>query len=249
MLYDVQMIQGIIDFRNEFHGLNVKQKIMRYLKLSCYGLLVCLLCSCEKSTDDVETAVVKAAIEELQNQKGSDAKKDLEPVQKLPRSEFKEIEWTDLMPQEDIDALLNPPSYITEIEDGSLEDQISNQLASSLEAAGDDRYQQALVSTKVIEEMNGKPIRLPGFMVPLEFDDDQTITQFFLVPFFGACIHVPPPPPNQILLVDYPEGLKVDVLYEPIRISGILETKISENDLATAAYAMRMQHYEVYVEE
>lgn len=167
---------------------------------------------------------------------------------KLSNSAFKTIEWTDLIPKEDLDALLNPPSYITDIEDGSVEDQISSQIQNAVAAANDDRYQQALVSTDVIPEMDGKAIRIPGFIVPLEFDDDQTITQFFLVPFFGACIHVPPPPPNQIIYINYPEGIKLNALYDPFWISGILKTLLIENELATAAYTINMQYFEIYTE-
>ena len=172
----------------------------------------------------------------------------VQPAKKLAKSAFQTIEWTDLMPKEDLDALLNPPAYLSEIEDGSFEDQINNQIQSSIPAASNDRYQQALVSTRVVPEMDGKPIRIPGFIVPLEFDDNQTITQFFLVPFFGACIHVPPPPPNQIIFVNYPDGLKLDALYNPFWISGIVKTASIENQMATAAYSLKMQYFEEYTE-
>ncbi len=162
--------------------------------------------------------------------------------------EYKTIEWFDLMPQEDIDAILNPPDYITELEDGFLEDQISNQISNAIALAKDDPYQRALVSTKIIPEMNGQAIRLPGFIVPLEFDEEQLITQFFLVPYFGACIHEPPPPPNQIIFVNYSAGLQLDALYEPFWISGVLATTLVENETATAAYSMQMDSYEVYYE-
>jgi len=165
-----------------------------------------------------------------------------------PASTYKTVDWLDLMPKEDLDALLNPPSYVTDVEDGSIEDEISNQIQNALGAASDDRYQQALASTQIIPEMEGQAIRIPGFIVPLEFNDEQTITQFFLVPFFGACIHVPPPPPNQIIFVNYPKGLKLDALYDPFWISGILKTTLVENEMATSAYSMQMQSFEAYTE-
>ncbi|ODS24317.1 hypothetical protein AB835_04370 [Candidatus Endobugula sertula] len=170
----------------------------------------------------------------------------IKPEKKLPKTAFKTVEWTDLMPKEDLDALSNPPSYISDIEDGSVEDQISNQIQNTIAAASDDRYQQALISTRVVSEMNGQAIRIPGFIVPLEFNDEQTITQFFLVPFFGACIHVPPP--NQIIFVDYPEGLKLEALYDPFWVSGIITTSFIENELATATYSLRMQYFDNYTE-
>jgi len=163
-------------------------------------------------------------------------------------SEFRTIEWTELMPAEDLDALLNPPEYIAGIEDGSAEDQISGQLQNAIGAASDDRYQQALVSTRVVPELNGESVRIPGFVVPLEFDDDQTITQFFLVPYFGACLHMPPPPPNQIVLVDVPGGFKLEALYTPFWISGVLKTAVTENVVATSAYTMEMRSFELYEE-
>lgn len=161
---------------------------------------------------------------------------------------FKTVEWTELMPKEDLDALINPPSYVTDVEDGSFEDQISSKIQNNITPASDDRYQQALVSTRIIPEMDGQAIRVAGFIVPLEFGNKQTITQFFLVPFFGACIHVPPPPPNQIIFVNYSKGITLDNLYDPFLISGVLKTSMVENEMATAAYSMQMQSFEAYTE-
>ena len=62
--------------------------------------------------------------------------------------EFTTIQWPDLMPQEDLDALLNPLEHLANI-DISLEDQISSQISACIATAKDDRYQQALVSTKI----------------------------------------------------------------------------------------------------
>lgn len=167
----------------------------------------------------------------------------------LPTSAFKTIEWIDLMPKEDLNALLNPPSYVTDVEDGSDDDQISSQIQNTFDnVAKDDRYQQALVSKEVVPEMDGRAIRLPGYIVPIEFDDKLTITQFFLVPYFGACLHLPPPPPNQIIFVEYPEGFQVQALYDPFWINGVLSVALTENEVATATYSLKMQSFEEYTE-
>ncbi|HBC56861.1 MAG TPA: DUF3299 domain-containing protein, partial [Gammaproteobacteria bacterium] len=137
------------------------------------------------------------------------------------------------MPKDDLDALMNPPEWLNDIEDGSMEDQITSQIQGAIAQANDSRYQQALISTRIVSEFDGQKIRLPGFIVPLEFGDDQTITRFFLVPYFGACIHVPPPPPNQIIYAEYDNGFKLEVLYDPFWLSGTLSTKLIENDMAT----------------
>ena len=190
---------------------------------------------------------VTAASESSASQKtaSSDSKTLLT---KQPELAFKTLEWDELMPADDLDALQNPPNYLYDFEDGSEEDEISGQLANAVTSAINDRYQQALVSTRIIPEMNGTNIRIPGFIVPLEFDDEQTITEFFLVPYFGACIHSPPPPPNQIIYVRAPKGIQIETLYDPFWISGKLSTKLIENYMATAAYSLEMQSYEDYTE-
>ncbi len=182
---------------------------------------------------------------------GSDSAEPLAAVSSTPRlnpNEFLEVEWIELMPKDDLEALLNPPDYLAEIEDGGAEDQLGDKLRSAPSSDTEDRYQQALVSTRIVEEMDGQAIRIPGFIVPLEFSSEQVTTQFFLVPFFGACLHLPPPPPNQIVFVDAPEGIKLESLYQPYWISGMLEVSLTENDVAKAAYAMTMQYAEIYSE-
>lgn len=161
---------------------------------------------------------------------------------------YQRIEWTDLLPKEDFEALSNPPAYLDDIVDGSPEDQIADQMQQSIEQAADGRYQQALVSTQVVAAFNKKRIKMPGFIVPLEFDEEKKVTQFFLVPYFGACIHVPPPPPNQIVFAVYPKGLALESLYDPFWLSGILETTLVENDVATSAYTMKVDTIIPYYE-
>ena len=170
-----------------------------------------------------------------------------ESVDKNSKS-FRTVEWLDLMPKKDLDALLNPPDYISEMEEGAFEDEILTELRNMPKEISDP-YQQALVSTEVIKEMDGQRIRIPGFVVPLEFGENKKVTQFFLVPYFGACIHVPPPPPNQIIFVTSKKGLAIKELYDPLWISGIITTSRIENDVALAAYKMEMEFSEIYEEE
>lgn len=162
-------------------------------------------------------------------------------------SSYQTIEWTDLMPQEDLDALMNPPEYLNEITDGSLEDQISSQLKGAM-SEDDSRYQQALSSTRIKPEFNNRKVRIPAFIVPLEYDDQQKVTQFFLVPYFGACIHVPPPPPNQIIFADYQQGMTLGALYDAFWIDGTMQTTLTENDTATSAYSIKIDNIEPYSE-
>lgn len=227
------------------------QRLKKYVLI---GITSLMLLACDQQgvstvSDNAEVARIGLSPAEIAAEPGlSEYNAPKLATEKWDAAKFKTIEWTDLMPKHDYEALINPPSYVTDVEDGSIEDQITNQIKSSVAAAKDDDYQKALVSTSVVEDMNGKAIRIPGFIVPLEFDDDQTITQFFLVPFFGACIHVPPPPPNQIIFVNYPKGLKLNALYDPFWISGIVTTSLVENDIATSSYSLLMLDFEPYNE-
>lgn len=160
---------------------------------------------------------------------------------------YKTLEWLDLMPKSDLDVLLNPPEALKKIQDGSLEDEMDIQSLSDLIPA-DDPYQKALVSTKVISKYNNMKIRIPGFVVPLEFDDNQVISAFFLVPYFGACIHQPAPPPNQMIYITTEKGLKTEVLYEPFWVEGTIYTETKSMDIGLSAYSMKADSIMPYKE-
>lgn len=174
----------------------------------------------------------------------------------LAEVDYQTLEWTDLMPPIDLAAIQSQIIDHGQVPDSSSgpswesdEDMIGLEIDSwgdLEESMQNDAYQSALVSTRTVDALNGKNVRIPGFIVPLEFDDDMTITQFFLVPYFGACIHMPPPPPNQLVLVNYPDGIQMEALYTPFWISGMLSIQVLENEVGTSAYAMEMDSLEVY---
>lgn len=163
-------------------------------------------------------------------------------------SPYRTIEWVDLMPKDDLEALLNPPDYLDDIEDGSEQDRLNSQFKPAIPQAEDDRYQQALKSTRIMPEFDNQKIRLPGYIVPLEFGKNQLVTRFFLVPYFGACIHVPPPPPNQIIYAVYDKGFKLNHLQEAFWLTGLLRTTLTENDVATSAYTLQVADIKPYSE-
>ena len=77
------------------------------------------------------------------------------------------------------------------------------------------------IQTAVVKELDGQDVRMPGYLLPLEITDGK-VTEFLLVPYVGACIHVPPPPPNQIVHVklDPEDGLKSGNLIDPVWVIG-----------------------------
>ncbi len=161
---------------------------------------------------------------------------------------YQEIEWIELMPETDLDALLNPPEYILSVEEGAAEDTIDSIKASEMdtELNGQSDYEKALVSTDTIEAMDGKYIEIPGYIVPVAFTDAQIVTSFFLVPYFGACLHMPPPPPNQIIYIEIEDGFKLEDFYEPVIVSGKLSISLFEDAIASSAYTMTMDKMRFY---
>ncbi|MDW6018768.1 DUF3299 domain-containing protein [Vibrio plantisponsor] len=86
-------------------------------------------------------------------------------------------------------------------------------------------------------ELNGSTVKIPGFVIPLE-GDENTVTEFLLVPYFGACIHVPPPPPNQIIYVKFPQGAPIQQLWDVVYVIGTLKTESMSVELADTGYVI-----------
>ena len=85
-------------------------------------------------------------------------------------------------------------------------------------------------ATGVNEDIVGVNVRLPGYVLPLEFKDRKAV-EFLLVPTVGACIHTPPPPANQVVHVVYPEGIEVNGLFAPVWITGTMVAQSSVQDV------------------
>ncbi|WP_444941623.1 DUF3299 domain-containing protein [Microbulbifer sp. ZKSA004] len=161
---------------------------------------------------------------------------------------YREVSWEELIPKDDLDALLNPPEYIDDIVEGSTADSMPNTSAIASTSENESRYQAALTSTRIKPEFDNQQIRIAGFIVPIEFNDELTISNFLFVPYFGACIHLPPPPPNQVIHGSFSEGVQVDALYEPFSIEGKLRTLKIESEFGTAAYSMEVDNIQPYAE-
>jgi hypothetical protein len=98
----------------------------------------------------------------------------------------------------------------------------------------------------VNKELDGARVKLPGFIVPLDISKDGLVSEFFLVPYFGACIHVPPPPPNQIVYVTLQKGIALDSIYEAYWITGRMKTAQKSTRLGAAAYTITADAVEIY---
>lgn len=134
-------------------------------------------------------------------------------------AELRDVDWFELMPEDDLEELVEKP---TVIHDGSFK---------ALQTG----------SAKTVEGLDGTRVRIPGYIVPIESDADGQLTDFFLVPYFGACIHVPPPPPNQIIYGKTVPAVPMTDIYAAYYVEGILRTKAFEDETAATAYTLDVQ--------
>jgi len=136
--------------------------------------------------------------------------------------DFAEIEWKDLIPPDEIEnyrlAVAFSMRHI---------DHTSEQRAAQFG------------SFKTVAAMEGRPVSLAGYVVPLDTDDHGRMTAFFFVPTMGACIHVPPPPPDQMVYVTLSQPIDAPQLGDSRWLRGTLHTQTHDADLASAAYRMQ----------
>lgn len=96
---------------------------------------------------------------------------------------------------------------------------------------------QQPVSTGVRTDWNGQVVRLPGFIIPIDFDGTGVST-FILVPYVGACIHVPPPPANQLVLVTSETPYGSSGLFEAVNVTGVFGVSSNVTELADIGYTI-----------
>jgi uncharacterized protein len=91
-------------------------------------------------------------------------------------------------------------------------------------------------TTPELESRRGREVRIPGFMVPFE-DGMSGVNEFLLVPYFGACIHTPPPPPNQIVYGRMQGDRRVEVnIWDAVYVEGVLDIESIESPYGTVGH-------------
>ncbi len=135
----------------------------------------------------------------------------------------RELKWTDLLPPGE----LAPPQVVDHTRVPTFDD------FPYTAAAG------------TVPELDGQLVKLPGFVVPLDVSGDKVVS-FLLVPYFGACIHQPPPPPNQIVFVVFAEPVELESMYDPVWVTGTIGLDVHSSSLAQAGYSMQGQAVEKY---
>ena len=100
------------------------------------------------------------------------------------------------------------------------------------------KLQKAWKNAPLNPAIQQEKITISGFIVPLDSSDSTTIEEFLLVPYFGACIHVPPPPSNQVIHVVPEKPLKGFQIMDPVTVQGVLAPSHIDTPLGSAGYQM-----------
>ncbi|SFB77108.1 DUF3299 domain-containing protein [Tropicimonas isoalkanivorans] len=147
------------------------------------------------------------------------------PLRAVASEEVVDLEWSDLVPKGET-SLPAELQGLVQHDQGAL-------------------MSQQPQSSGVRTDWNGRTVRLPGYMVPLDFDGTG-VTAFILVPYVGACVHVPPPPANQLVLVTTERPYETDGLFEPVTVTGMFGTAAASTELADVGYALSADNIETY---
>lgn len=136
-----------------------------------------------------------------------------------------DLNWTDLLPEGEVG--------------------IPNGLRGLIDHENAPLINQQPSSSGVRTDWNGKTVRLPGFVVPIDYDGTGVVA-FILVPFVGACVHVPPPPPNQLVFVTTQTPYETDGLFEAVSVVGTFGVYSLSTELAEIGYALSADRIEPY---
>lgn len=156
----------------------------------------------------------------------------LSPVQAVNVStDARSLTWADLLPEGESQRLARL--------------QQMQAIEMGFEHFGTEQFPQ-IMSFNVVEELDGQRVRIGGYILPFDFFSGGRVTRFLLVPYVGACIHVPPPPPNQLVYVETSEPLEVGGLWDPVFAEGVMRIQRQDTDLASVAYTLELESITPY---
>jgi len=104
--------------------------------------------------------------------------------------------------------------------------------------------QQNSTPAPVVTALEGERVQIGGYVVPLDFDATK-VKEFLLVPFVGACIHVPPPPANQIIYVKPAQPFEIKATFDPVYVTGKISVTPTFTGLAETGYTIEADKVEL----
>lgn len=101
-------------------------------------------------------------------------------------------------------------------------------------------------ATKLNPLLDGAYIKIPGYIIPIDLST-VGVTRFVLVPYVGACLHTPPPPPNQLIFVTTEIPWPSDNLWDAVWVTGQMLHEIQSTEVAQTGYTLKADQMEAYV--
>ena len=154
-------------------------------------------------------------------------------------SEITTLYWEDLIPDDFVQPE-NPFATMTQEEVDKLLD------GSDESNARLNQLQEEFNYAPVVDELDGKRVKIPAYVTPLEFDGQTKMSEFLLVPYVGACLHTPPPPANQVVHANSDEVVEFKNIYDPIWAIGTIRAETVQSDLAESGYRLELESVEPY---
>ncbi len=148
----------------------------------------------------------------------------------------RELTWDEMMPEG-----WEPEAWSTEEWNDESATDLEFKIADAL--ASIDKPKQSAPTVKALDQQN---VKIPGYILPIKYDE-KGVSEFLLVPYLGACIHVPPPPENQMIYVKLKTVYPSSELFEPVWVNGVLRVESSQTEYADAAYSMHQAEAIKYV--
>lgn len=146
-----------------------------------------------------------------------------------PANELQQIDWRDLLPASERKKY-NPDAPAP--------------MHGPLGEGGPPAVQ--VVTTSVNRDLDQALVKLPGFIVPIGEAKNGTVREFYLVPYIGEDIHVPPPPSNQMVYVRSTTGVAIEAVHEAYWVTGKMRVETRTTPLGTSAYSLVANKVEQY---
>jgi len=138
---------------------------------------------------------------------------------------YLDLSWADLLPEGEAERIAQL--------------QQMQAIQNGFDHFGTDRMPQ-IQTFNTVEALDGRRVRMGGYVLPFDFTGSREINRFLLVPYVGACIHVPPPPPNQLVYVTADPPIAIQGLWDPVYVEGTMRTTRQDNELGDTAYTLEL---------
>jgi hypothetical protein len=195
----------------------------------CTSFAGALLCALFCAATVVTAATPPAAPRKPVATKPTTRAKTVAPKPKPKTNELQEIDWRQLLPENERKKYSpNAPAPVH----------------GALGEGGPPAVQ--IVTTTVNEDLDQALVRLPGFIVPIGEPRNGVVREFYLVPYIGEDIHVPPPPSNQMVYVRSATGVTAELVHEAYWVTGKMRVETRTTPLGTSAYSLVANKVEQY---